>query len=115
MSLISDSKYKMKCIELLNNIVRRPRVFYKELYELKHIMWGHYYAFHQLEHIELNDSFNTCFNDWLCKKYKISGSSGWSYSIKQLASNKNTDPEIIFADNVHMFIVEWKDNKISES
>ena len=108
MTSISVSDYQNGCSKLIREAVRRPRMYYRSLDELEAVLSGHQIAFEQLGVISRDQSFQTCFVDWLYRTMNASGSAGWACAIESLASARGDDAESVFAELVEQFLSQWR-------
>lgn len=72
-------------------------------------MGGHAVAFGQLEALDREKAFNTCFADWLYETHQASGASGWAYAIENDLKKDDHDVGAIFAKLVEDFFAQWVD------
>ncbi len=109
MSCHGVSKYKQSVKSIITNAMRYPKMYYRDLYDFRTFLVGYFNAFSELEKIENKDSFDTCFNEWLCHKTDSSGTCGWEYLIRELAKKRNEEPEQLFFTYVQEFLEQWGD------
>ena len=107
MSSHSVSDYRKLCTEIIEHAIQYPRIYYETLLEFQLYMRGHAIAFDQLEIIKWDDSFHSCFTEWLCEKTDSSGASGWAYVITELAEARGVDAEPLFFEYVREFLDQW--------
>ncbi len=107
MSSCGVSKYRQSVKTLIDNAINYPRLHYRNLDDFRTFLTGYFSAYSLLEKIDDENSFNTCFNNWLCHKTNSSGSSGWEAVINELAKEKDADPEQLFFDYVQEFLDQW--------
>ena len=111
MRLISVSKYQDCCAELVREAIRVPRMYYRSLRELESAIFGHQFAFQQLGAITRDQSFNSCFREWVYCTTDVSCSGGWALAIETLASNRRDDPEALFGELAERFLSQWADSE----
>ena len=83
-------------------------MYYKSLNELELILFGHRFAFDQLGVITRDQSFNSCFSEWLLQTQDVSCSGGWALAIETVASRMGNNPEVLFAELVERFLSQWR-------
>jgi hypothetical protein len=103
----SVSDYREACVGYLRDALLHPRMYYHSLGELEKILQGHGAAFIQMEVIDRDQSFQTCFSAWLYQEHQVSTSSGWGLAIEQLADAHNRDVDSVCSELVNKFFGEW--------
>ena len=87
----SAPEYRKCCAALIAEAVKRPSMFYNELWELELILDGHWMAFEQIAGLERSMTFKSCFSEWLYASRSVSCSAGWAYAVTNLAKEMNCD------------------------
>ena len=107
MRSVSHSEYKSLCVDIIQDAIKRPSMYFERLDQLDYFMAGHAYPFRQLGVLTLEETFNYSFNQWMLTTRSLSGSAGWAYTMNELSQATGQDELTVFKDLVLDFLNEW--------
>ena len=104
------SEYRLHCEDLLKEMFDRPSMWYEHLEGVETFFHGHFVAYNHLCGLQVAQSFNARFLDWLWSSRRIPGGQGWASGICEYATANNKDQLHTFRELVSDFTSHWIEN-----